>query len=205
MTGVWENLQKSNNSIFRFHRPWVFPPPSYINIPADPKMSPKKEDAQNCPKRPSSALASPLRAVRANPCYSDGDSQSPAIVLLLWCYTPVSLLSKCYSSCAIVTVTPFVLSPTVLICSCSWGFTQLQRQSIAASSSECPRLTRKPVIVDRMITAGICVMLKCGIPARHSWWHNVMQQRQSCSCPQVGISCESAAYKSVSAVYLVIS
>ena len=181
-------------------------PPTFLHqYSCRPKNVPEKRRRPKLPKRPSSALDSPLRAVRANPCYSDGDTQSPAIVLLLWCYTPVSLLSKCYSSCAIVTVTPFVLSPTVLICSCSWGFTQLQRQSIAASSSECPRLTRKPVIVDRMITAGICVMLKCGIPARHSWWHNVMQRRQSCSCPQVGISCESAAYKSVSAVYLAIS
>ena len=67
MTRIWWHLHKSNNCIwknvknsilrnltivfFRFHRPWVFPPASYINIPAAPQKSPQK-DPEKTPKLP---------------------------------------------------------------------------------------------------------------------------------------------------------
>ena len=99
------------------------PPLLPTSIFLQPQNVPKRpwEDALNCPG-PVLHLAQlpyywPPWAVRANPCYSD-DALSPAIVLLLWCYTPISVVSKCYSSCAMAT-TPFVLSPTVLTCSCT--------------------------------------------------------------------------------------
>ena len=82
-------------------------PPSFLHqySCSPPKKSPKRpwEDAQIALAlfcNWSTFIVATLSSLQANLCYSD-DTPSPAIVLLLWCYTPVSMpVSKCYSSCA---------------------------------------------------------------------------------------------------------
>ena len=89
-------------------------------------------------------VATSATAGSANLCYSD-DTLSPAIVLLLWCYSPLSLVFECYSSCAIAT-TPFCLVPDCFDLFHKVEILHLAQQGIAASLSECPWLTPTPVI-----------------------------------------------------------
>ena len=117
------------------------PQASYINIPAVPKKSPKLPKKRRRPELPWSRTAT---AGSANLCYSD-DTLSPAIVLLLWCYSPLSLVFECYSSCAIAT-TPFCLVPDCFDLFHKVEILHLAQQGIAASLSECPWLTPTPVI-----------------------------------------------------------
>ena len=121
------------------------PQASYINIPAVPKRP------RNHPKTKTPWIAlvidqwsRPASAGSANLCYSD-DTLSPAIVLLLWCYSPLSLVFECYSSCAIAT-TPFCLVPDCFDLFHKVEILHLAQQGIAASLSECPWLTPTPVI-----------------------------------------------------------
>merc|ERR1712223_1326241 len=100
------DVHDDSRHLTRFHRHESSPQSSYINIPAVPKKSPKSPKKRRRPELPWSRPAS---AGSANLCYSD-DTLSPAIVLLLWCYSPLSLVFECYSSCAIAT-TPFCLVP----------------------------------------------------------------------------------------------
>ena len=117
------------------------PQASYINIPAVPQKSPKLPKKRRRPELPWSRSAT---AGSANLCYSD-DTLSPAIVLLLWCYSPLSLVFECYSSCAIAT-TPFCLVPDCFDLFHKVEILHLAQQGIAASLSECPWLTPTPVI-----------------------------------------------------------
>ena len=123
------------------------PQASYINIPAVPKRP------RNYPKTKTPWIAlvidqwsRPASAGSANLCYSD-DTLSPAIVLLLWCYSPLSLVFECYSSCAIAT-TPFCLVPDCFDLFHKVEILHLAQQGIAASLSECPWLTPTPVIIN---------------------------------------------------------
>ena len=101
----------------------------------------------------------PATAGSANLCYSD-DTLSPAIVLLLWCYSPLSLVFECYSSCAIAT-TPFCLVPDCFDLFRKVEILHLAQQGIAASLSECPWLTPTPVIINHTWSV---------IVDDHSWW-----------------------------------
>ena len=146
-----QNLHKSRVDIifqqifklccFRFHRPWVFPPSFLHQYSCSPQTSPKLPKKRRRPELPWSR---PATAGSANLCYSD-DTLSPAIVLLLWCYSPLSLVFECYSSCAIAT-TPFCLVPDCFDLFHKVEILHLAQQGIAASLSECPWLTPTPVI-----------------------------------------------------------
>ena len=138
LTSFTQMLQPS---CFRFHRPWVFPPSFLHQYSCSPQTSPKLPKKRRRPELPWSRSAS---AGSANLCYSD-DTLSPAIVLLLWCYSPLSLVFECYSSCAIAT-TPFCLVPDCFDLFHKVEILHLAQQGIAASLSECPWLTPTPVI-----------------------------------------------------------
>ena len=128
-------------SCFRFHRPWVFPPSFLHQYSCSPQKVPEITQKRRRPELPWPRSAT---AGSANLCYSD-DTLSPAIVLLLWCYSPLSLVFECYSSCAIAT-TPFCLVPDCFDLFHKVEILHLAQQGIAASLSECPWLTPTPVI-----------------------------------------------------------
>ena len=146
-----QNLHKSRVDIFYTNiTTFLFQVPSAMSLP--PKLptsiflqSPKSP--RNHPKkrrRPELPWPRSATAGSANLCYSD-DTLSPAIVLLLWCYSPLSLVFECYSSCAIAT-TPFCLVPDCFDLFHKVEILHLAQQGIAASLSECPWLTPTPVI-----------------------------------------------------------
>ena len=117
--------------------PPKLPTSIFLQSPNVPEITQKR-------RRPELPWSRPATAGSANLCYSD-DTLSPAIVLLLWCYSPLSLVFECYSSCAIAT-TPFCLVPDCFDLFHKVEILHLAQQGIAASLSECPWLTPTPVI-----------------------------------------------------------
>ena len=117
--------------------PPKLPTSIFLQFPNVPEITQKR-------RRPELPWSRPATAGSANLCYSD-DTLSPAIVLLLWCYSPLSLVFECYSSCAIAT-TPFCLVPDCFDLFHKVEILHLAQQGIAASLSECPWLTPTPVI-----------------------------------------------------------
>ena len=118
--------------------PPKLPTSIFLQFPNVPEITQKR-------RRPELPWSRPATAGSANLCYSD-DTLSPAIVLLLWCYSPLSLVFECYSSCAIAT-TPFCLVPDCFDLFHKVEILHLAQQGIAASLSECPWLTPTPVII----------------------------------------------------------
>ena len=186
-------------SCFRFHRPWVFPPSFLHQYSCSPQTSPKIPKKRRRPELPWSRPAS---AGSANLCYSD-DTLSPAIVLLLWCYSPLSLVFECYSSCAIAT-TPFCLVPDCFDLFHKVEILHLAQQGIAASLSECPWLTPTPVIIITRDQWLLMITAACMCDAQ-TWGAATAQlismsmsamliSNSTLQIPQVGAGCLSAAY-----------
>ena len=177
--------------------PPKLPTSIFLQFPNVPEITQKR-------RRPELPWSRPASAGSANLCYSD-DTLSPAIVLLLWCYSPLSLVFECYSSCAIAT-TPFCLVPDCFDLFHKVEILHLAQQGIAASLSECPWLTPTPVIIITRDQWLLMITAACMCDAQT--WGAATAQLISMSMsamliskcvatlkiPQVGAGCLSAAY-----------